>query len=288
MPAIHDIISIILRAAGFVAGLQAAGVALFLLLIAGPSRNSIRRVRSLGKYTAIAGMLFALAHYLVEPARMVGALSGMFDPAMHALLLDTNIAAATALRISGLAMLAISMRFTGRLSTAAGLIGAALFFSSFSLVGHTVAHDLRPLLVLLLAAHLIVVAFWFGSLFPLITVSKHEGINATGLIIDRFSRIAAWTVPVLFFVGIGMSITLLEHWENLWAPYGYLLLVKVAGFAILMGLATLNKWRLAPRIAHGSSTALAAFRRSAAAEWYVIAAVLAVTAVMTGLFSPIH
>ena len=57
---------------------------------------------------------------------------------------------------------------------------------------------------------------------------------------------------------------------------------------LLLALAALNKRRLGPRISAGEAGALVAFRRSVAAEWWLIAAVLSVTAVMTALFSPGH
>jgi putative copper export protein len=54
-----------------------------------------------------------------------------------------------------------------------------------------------------------------------------------------------------------------------------LLLAKVTGFAALMALAALNKWRLGPAIADGSAGALGSFRRSVFVKWVLIAAVLA-------------
>ncbi len=80
----------------------------------------------------------------------------------------------------------------------------------------------------------------------------------------------------------------MEELDNLWTAYGVSLLAKVSGFAALMGLATLNKWRLGPAIAAGHAPALRNFQRSVVAEWSLIVAVLVVTATMTGLFSPIH
>ncbi len=286
MPPLHDIVAMTLRAASFIAGIQAAGIFVFLFLLGAHIGTSTRQIRSLGQYSAIAGLLLTLAHYLVEPARMVGSMAGVFDPIMHTMLLDTNIATAAATRILGLALLVIGLRTSGRMNTGTSVIGTALLIISFSLVGHTVVHDLRWLLVPLLVCHLIVVAFWFGSLLPLISVSKREDLNVTSAVIERFSKIATWTVPFIFLVGLGMSVALLGHWENLWTPYGNMLLVKIAAFAVLMGLATLNKWRFGPAIARASDTALIGFRRTVAVEWYLIAAVLAVTAIMTGLFSP--
>jgi putative copper resistance protein D len=87
---------------------------------------------------------------------------------------------------------------------------------------------------------------------------------------------------------VAMSVVLLEEFSNLWSPYGVALLAKVAGFGLLMGLATLNKWRLGPAIAAGNAASLATFRRSVVAEWCLIAGVLTITATMTLLFSPTH
>jgi putative copper resistance protein D len=69
-------------------------------------------------------------------------------------------------------------------------------------------------------------------------------------------------------------------------PYGKLLIAKVVGFALLMGLAAANKWRLGPALALGAVPSARWFHRSVAAEYVLIAAVLTITAVMTSFFSP--
>lgn len=68
--------------------------------------------------------------------------------------------------------------------------------------------------------------------------------------------------------------------------YGQLLIAKLVGFAFLMGLATLNKWRLGPRLAGGDVGIGISFRRSLATEYLLIAAVLTLTAVLTSFYSP--
>jgi putative copper export protein len=65
-----------------------------------------------------------------------------------------------------------------------------------------------------------------------------------------------------------------------------LLIAKAVGFAVLMGLAAANKWRLGPALVHGPVQSGQWFRRSVAAEYVLIAAVLTITAVMTSFFSP--
>jgi putative copper resistance protein D len=69
-------------------------------------------------------------------------------------------------------------------------------------------------------------------------------------------------------------------------PYGESLLAKIAGFMVLMGLAAANKWRLGPALTRGAVQSGLRFRRSLVAEYVLIVAVLAVTAVMTSWFSP--
>jgi copper resistance protein D len=89
-----------------------------------------------------------------------------------------------------------------------------------------------------------------------------------------------------FAAGLAMALLLLPAVSSLAEPYGLLLLAKIAVFALLMALAALNKWRLGPAVAAGSVRGRAAFRLSLAAEWWLIAAVLGITDVMTGFFSP--
>jgi putative copper export protein len=67
-----------------------------------------------------------------------------------------------------------------------------------------------------------------------------------------------------------------------------LLLGKTGVFAVLMGLAALNKWRFGPRLGGGDAAAGGALRRTVAIEWLLIAALLIGTAVGTSLFSPEH
>jgi len=59
-----------------------------------------------------------------------------------------------------------------------------------------------------------------------------------------------------------------------------------AAFAGLMALAVWNKYRLGPAIARGDSGAVVAFRRVVGVEWLMIAGVLILTSVMTGLYGP--
>jgi putative copper export protein len=83
-----------------------------------------------------------------------------------------------------------------------------------------------------------------------------------------------------------MAVLLLPNLSALSESYGQLLIAKVVGFALLMGLAAANKWRLGPTLIHGDAQSGRWFRRAVAAEYVLITAVFAITAVMTSFFSP--
>jgi len=95
--------------------------------------------------------------------------------------------------------------------------------------------------------HLLAVAFWFGALVPLYLRGWRPG----------------WCVILL--AGIAMAAIWLPSVAALREPYGQLLIAKMVGFALLMGLAAVNKWRLWPALAQGSADSGRRFRRAVSA-----------------------
>ena len=90
-------------------------------------------------------------------------------------------------------------------------------------------------------------------------------------------------MPLILLAGIGLSALLLPGLATFKQPYGQLLLAKLAGFAVLMAMAALNKWRFGPACAAGNT---AAFERTVSVEYVLICVVLTATAIMTMFFSP--
>jgi putative copper resistance protein D len=121
---------------------------------------------------------------------------------------------------------------------------------------------------------------------PLCIAAARETPPLAGHIVQRFSTLAAWSVPFIGIAGVVMTWTLLPTLDVLLEPYGELLLLKLISFAALMILAALNKWRLGPAIAQGQANAVNVFRRSVMLEYVIICLVLCATATMTSLFSP--
>jgi putative copper resistance protein D len=283
-----DFIAIGLRALEFAAVLQAAGVPLFQWLFGGSLEHTGRPIGLLAVSTAAAGLVLTLGHALIEPARLAGELRGIFDASLQGLLLASDAGATAGVRVLGLAMVAGGSLKPSRLGTLVASMGATLIVVSFAFMGHTATDHQRWLLAPLLILHLTTISFWFGGLWPLLLATRHESAAVAGTIIEQFSRLAIWLVPVIFLAGVAMASLLLPGLASLRTPYGLSLLSKVATFALLMGLAAANKWRLGPKVANGDQGAIRTFQRSIEAEWSLILAVVAITATMTALFSPEH
>jgi copper resistance protein D len=281
-----DALSVVLRALSFILLFQAAGLAIFVALFGDRIPNLQDRIRRRGQVVALAAIAFLIGHYTLEAARMAGDLSGIWDPAMQGMVWNSSIRAAFIGRLLGLLLIALGLRGPSGQSTMLAVLGAMLVAGAFTLTGHTSVSTHRLILAALLTVHLLVISFWFGALWPLYLASSRESPTLASGLIERFSAIATWLVPVILLTGAVMAVVLLPNVAALSEPYGELLIAKVVGFALLMGLAAANKWRLGPAMAQGTIQSGRHFRQSLATEFVLIAAVLSITAVMTSLYSP--
>jgi len=291
-----DALSAALRAVSFTLLLNAAGVPIFLAAFGHLMPRSLPDVRKLGWTLAISAMVFVAAHQALEAARMAGEMNGVLDPAMQKMALESRAGAAFAARMVGLALVAIGLRrYAGAgsanaarpanvsRSTMAALLGTLLTIISFTLQGHTTTTPHRAAAAALVVLHLLVVAFWLGALWPLYIAAKKEPPAIAARVIDRFSSTATWLVPLILLAGIGLTAILLPGLDTFRQAYGQLLLVKLAGFAVLMAMASLNKWSFGPACAVGNT---AAFERTVIVEFILISVVLTATAIMTMFYSP--
>ena len=281
-----DGLSAALRALSFIALFQATGAAMFLACFGGLLLTTRRAIQRLAVVWALIAIALLVIQYLLEAARMGGDLASVMDRDLQALVFHSSAALALALRVAGLAVLAIALRMKSKPSIALVVTASMVVLLGFTLIGHTTSHSPRWLLVPLLLAHLLVVAFWFGALVPLRLAARYESPRTAGAAVDAFSTAATWIVPALFIAGVALATILLGSFAGLRTPYGQSLILKFVGFALLMGLASLNKWRLGPAVASGDVRLTRRFRRSLQIEYVIIAAVLTITAVMTTFFSP--
>jgi len=307
-----DILSVIFGAVSFVLQLQAAG-AVFFAAAFGPALTiSLSGIRKVARVSALAAVFVVAGHYVLQAARMSDDLAGMFDLSLQTMAWNSTAGGSFIVRELGLLLVIAGMRavparvtanqifaasvgssfavllkrLTARGFTLVGVGGAVLVAVSFTLTGHTAVNARHTLLAPLLLAHLLIVAFWFGALWPLCLVTLRESRERTVRVLSLFSAAAFWLVPVILLVGVGTAVALLPNVAALMKPYGALLIAKVVLFAILMVCAALNKWRLGPAIASGDLQAGRRFRGVVITEYVLIVVVLSVTAVMTTFFSP--
>lgn len=289
-----DAVAVLLRAGSFIASFQCAGALLFTTVFGHRLDRSRVAIQRMTWRCAIAAMVLVSLHYALEAARMGGDWSSVFDGELQSLVWSGPQASVWLIRLLSLALITAAAFLRARTAVLLGTAGAVLLSFSFTLVGH-VSQAAVPLLRAVLAAHLMAVAFWFGSLQPLIMVVRREEAAHAALIVQSFSRGAAWVVAVLLVAGVLLLTALLPGWSALLMPYGQRMLLKVAGFALLMGLAALNKWRYAPLLAvqqaesrQGATRSRAhrVFQRTVLLEYFAICGVLLVTAWLTTFFSP--
>ena len=286
-----DVASAAIRGLAFALLFQACGAVFFLALFGRMVDRSARPIRRLALTVALCGCAVVGIQLLLDASRMTGEYAGLFDTDMQRLALTTPGAVARMLQMAALLAIAYGMwKWPSAGSPTAGgptaLMGALIAAAAFLLAGHTATHPWRPILAPLLLVHLLVVAYWFGSLVPLYLALRRESAGVAADVVAAFSRLALWLVPVLALAGIALVLGIARGIPPFDEPYGALILVKASAFAVLMGIAGLNKLRLAPAIARGQQSARNALQAFIAIEAVIIVGVLVTTAVLTTFYSP--
>ncbi|HEX4050537.1 MAG TPA: CopD family protein [Steroidobacteraceae bacterium] len=289
-----DTLSVAVRALAFIAIFQATGAVFFVTLFVRADLPHLQAsVARVARIAAICASVLIALHGLLDAARLAGDYSGLADAGLQRLAWSSSGGISQLVQIAGLLAVATSAgRLTRPLSRSVVLVGALLTIGAFALTGHTSEHPLRALLAPLLLLHLLIVAVWFGALLPLVITLRTERTASAAAIFGRFSLIAGALVPLIAVAGLTMAALLSGSFSVLYRPYGKLLLVKLAAFALLMGLAAYNRWWLVPALepmgaaGQARTSASSALRRSMGAEYLLIVLVLATTAALTALFSP--
>jgi putative copper resistance protein D len=281
-----DSVAVLLRGLSFIALFQAVGGALFVTLFGTYLPVSGVRIRRLLRIATLTAGALVLLQMSFEAARLAGEFSGLWDERMQGLAWHSAAGTAMRLQLSGLVLVLVGLQARRRLAGLLCSVGTLVVAVAFTVIGHTVDRPHRTDLALLLLVHVLSVAFWFGALWPLRQAVIHETAAGAAAVLERFSRIAVWTVPALLLAGATLVVQLVPGFSVFGQPYGQLLLAKMAGFGALMGFAALNKLRLTPGLRQNNPAAAPRLRRSLMGEYLLIAAVLGITVIMTGLYSP--
>jgi len=270
--------AVVLRAAYCTGSLGGAGLAFFALLFG--SRLDARDARRLRRW-AIGATLLAMVAGVGALTAHVGMLMGgetLTDPEAWSIVLLSPAGASYGVGAVGLLLVA-SLALGPRWASLAA-VGGILACASYALLGHTTSLAPRPVLAGLLLVHLVVAAYWIGSLPPLVWVARRDGPEAARLVED-WARVAAAAVPVLVAAGLALAWWILGDVGQLVGSwYGWALIAKVALVAILLGFATWHRFSLTPAMTASVPGAGARLAHSVAVEAVVAVLVLYAAAEM--------
>jgi copper resistance protein D len=172
-------------------------------------------------------------------------------------------------------------------------LAAAAFVGSLAWAGHAIGGQgiegvLHPIADVL---HLIAAAAWVGALVPLALLLAMTGQAADALAVARtatlrFSTLGIASVATILLTGIVNTWYLAGSIDALTeTKYGHLLLIKIALFFAMVGVAAFNRLRLTPRLVESPDAAFtqAAQRqlcRNAAIEAFMGAAIIVIVAAL--------
>jgi putative copper resistance protein D len=250
-----------------------------------PPEGFFARLQTVREVSAAAALAGAVAVLLATAAEMVGEASAAFDPETLATVVTaTGFGQVWAARLL-LGALLLALVVQGRADVRVVAALSAVFLGSVALTGHAAAqpgpegwpHRAAD------AAHLLAAGAWMGALVPLawLALRRSESEGAREAMI-RFSGMGYLAVATLVLTGVVNTWTTLgPPWKLFDTAYGRLLSVKLALFAVMLGLAAANRTRLVPRLkGEPRAAAMARLGRHVAAEQGLGLLVVAVVAVL--------
>ena len=273
------------------------GGAFFMLYAgAGGVAAIVRFLRIQFVLASVLALASELGWLATSIANMTGDWTDVTDPeVVRSALLETDFGQVWLARmaLTVILLLLSFFRFPATSRGAAGvyaLLSAALL-ASLALTGHAAAHKgpMGDVHRVVQAIHLLAGGTWVGGLLPLARVlasARRTGsaaaIGWAGTVVGRFSRVGYWAVGFVLATGIVNSIFLVGSVEAFSATqYGQVLAAKIALVLIMAGLASINRFRIAPRIvaAPGVEPATALWR-NVLAELALALAVLALVSLL--------
>ena len=285
MPDIFSLASIATKLMLYFGVLTSTGLVVAALLFATPIAAVRHDVRRYALGFGVLGLLAAALSFSLRGAALTGDASGMTDPEMLGILLETQVGTVLYLRLAGMTALIVGALIGGKgywLSLAGGMVTIWCFAE----IGHV--PGLKAFwLQLILAFHLSIAAFWIGIFVPLrkLALLPDQLLNAAQLG-DGFGRIASLAVPVLLVAGVVLSWQLVGSVQALIdTRYGIALLAKVALVSALLGLAAANKLRFVPGLQAGRVDAGQSLARAIRFEWLCIFGIFLATATFTSILS---
>jgi putative copper resistance protein D len=264
----------------------------------GPSRSQLLSLTLVAVMISVAGIL-------AMTASMSGvALIDVDRLSIEAMVFETPMGVAWQVRMAALAATAVLAFVRNPVARVAQVAFAAAALASLAWTGHGAAGEATKGLVQLVAdiVHLLAAGAWIGALaaLGLLVARNASRLTSAGYIsmyhaLDGFSNAGTVIVGLLIITGsINTWILVGPAGVGLLGsdPYVQLLALKLALFAVMLGLAATNRFRLTPALSRDLDAgvvpleALRALRRSIAIEAGLAASVLAIVAWLGTLVPP--
>ena len=265
-------------------------------------RAFMSRDAAAGRVIAVFGYL-ALASGLAWVARslmvMGDGFAALFDPqTIGAFLLETSFGPVWMIRIALLIAIAVIAGATGmgkgsppRYGELACLAGLALAAQAW--IGHAamVLGTRRIVEMTSYIVHVLCVGAWIGGLWSLTRLLAYSQTGKIDLeryrdLLRRFSNLGMVVVLLILASGVANTLFRLRSRSDLLSTnYGWVILGKVGLFALMLALASWNRWRLMPRLALGEGVALVGLRQKALIELALGILVLGLAALL-GTLAP--
>jgi putative copper resistance protein D len=276
------------RFAHFLAAMLAFGMSAYLWLYA-PERLRLALspvVRRLALIASLGALITAVAWLALESASMADDWSAAIDPeAIGAVLTDTAFGHAWAAHLILAAALVLVVIFEPRARWVATAVASAALLASLGLVGHAamqtgaegVLHRMNH------AVHLLTAGAWIGGLVPFamcLSAYRRDDLRKDAVqAMMSFSFWGQFIVAAIVLSGaVNIALTSGRAPIPPTTPYRALLVAKIISVGIMIALAIVNRYVLAPRL-KSSATALAALRLTSAAEVALGCVVIALVSV---------
>jgi putative copper export protein/mono/diheme cytochrome c family protein len=284
------------RAIHFAAVLLIFGGLVFARVVLGPATRTSQAavvdvskrvhgfLRSAGWWGLVVSVLSAVAWLLIEASLMSGQPLAEVSSgsALWLVLTGTGFGQVWIWRLGIAAVLGMLMsvresaapdRWSSRVHWVA-LALAGGYLGSLALVGHAADGNGNERFVRITTdvVHVVAAGAWLGALPGLVSLFTSasrpaSGIRVAGHAARRFSTLGMVSVGALLLSGFGNAWHLVGDIPALLGtPYGQLLIVKSLLFAIMVGLAAINRLRLTPQVALRNATALRWLTRSTTLE----------------------
>ena len=244
-----------------------------------PSADETRYLAKVARWACAVVLVACPLITLILIIRLGGALD---EPTLTAVF-HSGSGAALFLQLTGAVLLLTSGSDDS--SILLRLSYAILPLLAFAFSGHAAA--LGPGEGIVAVLHVSAAAWWLGSLHLLRERCAHAQFGQVVALVARFSSMAFIVAGALVILGLALILILVDFSTDPWlTPYGWILGAKLGVVGAVLAVAGYNRRRLTPRLVAGDTSAAAALRSTVNVEIALIAAVLAITSILTTYASP--